>query len=57
MANLGLQGMILIIILIYGTLHFMNIAIALAAATAVATALGGVIALRARDRLHLVLGL
>ena len=35
----------------------MNIAIALAAATAVATALGGVIALRARDRLHLVLGL
>jgi ZIP family zinc transporter len=52
-----MQGMILIIILIYGTLHFMNIAIALAAATAVATALGGVIALRARDRLHLVLGL
>ena len=49
--------MILIIILIYGTLHFMNIAIALAAATAVATALGGVIALRSRDRLHLVLGL
>jgi ZIP family zinc transporter len=49
--------MILIIILIYGTLHFMNIAIVLAAATAVATALGGVIALRARDRLHLVLGL
>jgi ZIP family zinc transporter len=49
--------MILIIILIYGTLHFMNIAIALAAATAVATALGGVLALRARDRLHLVLGL
>ena len=49
--------MILIIILIYATLHFMNIAIALAAATAVATALGGVIALRARDRLHLVLGL
>jgi ZIP family zinc transporter len=36
---------------------FMNIAILLAAATAVATALGGVIALRARDRLHLVLGL
>jgi ZIP family zinc transporter len=35
----------------------MNIAIVLAAATAVATALGGVIALRARDRLHLVLGL
>ncbi len=49
--------MILIIIIIYGTLHFMNIAIALAAATAVATALGGVLALRARDRLHLVLGL
>jgi ZIP family zinc transporter len=49
--------MTLIIILIYGTLHFMNIAIVLAAATAVATALGGVIALRARDRLHLVLGL
>jgi ZIP family zinc transporter len=35
----------------------MKIAIALAAATAAATALGGVIALRARDRLHLVLGL
>jgi zinc transporter ZupT len=35
----------------------MNIAILLAAATVVATTLGGVIALRARDRLHLVLGL
>jgi ZIP family zinc transporter len=47
----------LIIILIYGILHFMNISIALAAATAVATALGGLLALRSRDRLHLVLGL
>jgi len=35
----------------------MNIAILLAAATVLATTLGGVIALRARDRLHLVLGL
>jgi ZIP family zinc transporter len=35
----------------------MNLAIILAAATAVATAIGGAIALRARDRLHLVLGL
>jgi zinc transporter ZupT len=35
----------------------MNIAILLAAATAVATAAGGLIALRSRDRLHLVLGL
>ena len=49
--------MILIIILTCDIFNFMNIAIVLAAATAVATALGGVIALRARDRLHLVLGL
>lgn len=35
----------------------MDLAIILAAATAVATAAGGAIALRARDRLHLVLGL
>jgi ZIP family zinc transporter len=35
----------------------MDLAIILAAATAVATAVGGAIALRARDRLHLVLGL
>ena len=35
----------------------MNTAILLAAATVLATTLGGVIALRARDRLHLVLGL
>ena len=35
----------------------MELAIILAAATAVATATGGAIALRARDRLHLVLGL
>jgi ZIP family zinc transporter len=35
----------------------MDLAIILAAATAVATATGGAIALRARDRLHLVLGL
>ena len=32
----------------------MNLAIILAAATAVATAAGGLLALRARDRLHLV---
>jgi ZIP family zinc transporter len=49
--------LILIIILIYGTFAVMNIAILLAAATAVATATGGLIALRSRDRLHLVLGL
>jgi ZIP family zinc transporter len=49
--------LILIIILIYGTFAVMNIAILLAAATAVATAAGGLIALRSRDRLHLVLGL
>jgi ZIP family zinc transporter len=35
----------------------MNLAILLAAATALATALGGLIALKAKDRLHLVLGL
>ena len=35
----------------------MNTAIVLAAITAVATAMGGLLALRARDRLHLVLGL
>ena len=35
----------------------MNLAILLAAATAVATAAGGLLALRAKDRLHLVLGL
>jgi len=35
----------------------MDLAIILAAVTAVATAVGGAIALRARDRLHLVLGL
>jgi zinc transporter ZupT len=35
----------------------MNLAIILAAATAVATAAGGFVALRAKDRLHLVLGL
>ena len=49
--------MILIIILIYATFFLMDLAIILAAATAVATAAGGAIALRARDRLHLVLGL
>jgi ZIP family zinc transporter len=48
---------ILIIILIYATFFLMDLAIILAAATAVATAAGGAIALRARDRLHLVLGL
>jgi ZIP family zinc transporter len=35
----------------------MNIAIALAALTAVATTLGGYLAIRVKDRLHLVLGL
>jgi zinc transporter ZupT len=35
----------------------MNLAILLAASTAVATAAGGLLALRAKDRLHLVLGL
>ena len=35
----------------------MNLAILLAAATALATAAGGLLALRAKDRLHLVLGL
>ena len=35
----------------------MNLAIALAALTALATTFGGILALRARDRLHLVLGL
>lgn len=35
----------------------MNIAIALAAATAIATTAGGFIAIRSKDRLHLVLGL
>ena len=35
----------------------MNIAIALAALTAVATTSGGILAVRSRDRLHLVLGL
>jgi zinc transporter ZupT len=35
----------------------MNIALGLAALTAVATALGGLLALKSRDRLHLVLGL
>jgi ZIP family zinc transporter len=36
---------------------FMNLAILLAAVTAIATAAGGLLALRAKDRLHLVLGL
>ena len=35
----------------------MNLAILLAAVTAIATAAGGLLALRAKDRLHLVLGL
>jgi len=35
----------------------MNIALGLAALTAVATALGGILALKSKDRLHLVLGL
>ncbi len=35
----------------------MNIAIALAAVTAIATTLGGFLAIKVKDRLHLVLGL
>ena len=35
----------------------MNIAIVLAAVTAIATSAGGFLAIRSRDRLHLVLGL
>ncbi len=35
----------------------MNIAIALAAATALATFAGGTLAIKSKDRLHLVLGL
>ncbi len=35
----------------------MNIAIGLAALTAIATTAGGYLAIRAKDRLHLVLGL
>ena len=35
----------------------MNLAIGLAALTAIATSLGGLLAIRSRDRLHLVLGL
>jgi len=35
----------------------MNIAIALAAVTVLATTAGGALAIRSRDRLHLVLGL
>ncbi len=35
----------------------MNTAIVLAAVTAIATSLGGLLALKAKDRLHLVLGL
>ena len=35
----------------------MNIAIGLAAITAIATSAGGFLAIRSRDRLHLVLGL
>jgi len=35
----------------------MNIAIALAALTALATTAGGILAIRVRDRLHLILGL
>ena len=35
----------------------MNTALVLAAVTAIATALGGLLALKSKDRLHLVLGL
>ena len=44
-------------ILIMCYLPTMNIALGLAALTAVATALGGLLALKSKDRLHLVLGL
>jgi len=43
------------IIFIYS--HRMNIAIGLAAITAIATSAGGYLAIKSRDRLHLVLGL
>jgi len=43
------------IIFIYS--HHMNIAIGLAAITAIATSAGGYLAIKSRDRLHLVLGL
>ena len=49
--------MILIIILIYATVLFMNIALALAAVTAIATTAGGLLAIRSKDRLHIILGL
>ena len=45
------------IISISGTLFFMNIAVGLAALTAFSTFVGGFLAHRSRDRLHLVLGL
>lgn len=45
------------IMFISATLHLMNIAIALAALTAVSTAVGGLLAYRSRNRLHLTLGL
>ena len=45
------------IILIMGYRSHMNIALGLAALTAGATALGGLLALKSKDRLHLVLGL
>ena len=45
------------IIFICAIFNLMNTAIALAAVTAIATSLGGLLALKAKDRLHLVLGL
>lgn len=44
-------------ILICDNFSPMNLPILLAAATALATAAGGLLALKAKDRLHLVLGL
>ncbi len=45
------------IIFIYGTFSPMNTAIILAAVTALATTAGGFLAIKSKDRLHLVLGL
>ena len=49
--------MVMKIIFIYATFAPMNTAIVLAAITALATAAGGFLAIKAKDRLHLVLGL
>ena len=49
--------MILIIIIILWYSLDMNIALALAAVTAIATTAGGLLAIRSKDRLHIILGL